>query len=761
MKKMSKFSFLHLGVLVAMAGLSFSCASHDVTSQEKLTSYVDPFIGTADHGHTFPGATLPFGGVQLSPDNPTEGWDWCSGYNYSDSILAGFSHTHLSGTGIGDLQDVKFLPVMKAAKEDQDPAKFFKSSWSLYHHEGEKAHPGYYSLNLDNGILCEMTVTQRCGFHRYNFPEKGERALLLDLAFKVNWDNAMESMIKIVDDHTVVGYRLSKGWAKDQRIYFAARFSESFSALVGENKFVKAQVGKEYHSKGMTASLSFASNTKEVMAKVGISSASVDGALKNLEVELPNWDFEAVKSKADAIWENELAKTRVEGKDTKAKTIFYTAAYHSYLAPYTHSDLNGEYKGPDGKIHKTKGYTQYTVFSLWDTFRAAHPLYTLTQSDKVGDMIQSMLAYYQEFGQLPVWDLCGNETFCMIGYHSVPVIVEAYFKGIGNFDPQLAFEAMKATAMKDHWGLAALKKYNYIPWELENESVSKTLEYAYDDWCIAQMAKALGHKSDYTYFMKRANSFRNVFDASTGFMRGKDAKGEWKKSFDPLYSKHRDDEYTEGNAWQYSWFVPHDIEGLVQLQGGKDAFANKLDSLFIIEQKVKGANASVDISGLIGQYAQGNEPSHHVVYMYNYIGQGWKTQKLVHRIRKELFTAKTNGICGNDDCGQMSAWYVLSSVGFYPVNPAEGIYVLGTPMFSKTTLDLGHGKSFTVLAPEVSDDNYYIQSVRLNGKELNRSYIFHKEIMNGGILEFKMGATPNKEWCSSPASYPPSMTPLE
>jgi predicted alpha-1,2-mannosidase len=743
---------------VVAAGLLVSCASTTAQKGEKLTDFVDPLIGTADHGHTFPGAVLPFGGVQLSPDNPTQGWDWCSGYNYADSVLAGFSHTHLSGTGIGDLQDVKFLPVQKKFNKDQGVDEFYQSSWSLYDHKNEIAKPGYYALTLDNGIKSELTVSQRCGFHRYSFPANGKKALIVDLKYKVNWDDPVQSHFKILDDHTLVGYRLSKGWAKDQRVYFVARFSKAFQAFIGEKEFQKAEKEQDIKAKGLTAYLDFGDSTDQVLAKVGISSASIQGALKNLETEMTDWDFDAMVSKADAIWEKELAKIRVQSDDKTQKTIFYTAAYHSYLAPYTHSDANGEYKGPDDKIHKANGHVQYTVFSLWDTFRAAHPLFTLTQTEKAGDMVKSMLDYYKAFGQLPIWDLCGNETFCMIGYHSVPVIAEAYFKGIGDFDAELAYEAMKATAMKDHWGLSALKKYNYIPWEMENESVSKTLEYAYDDWCIAQVAKVLGKSEDYHYFMNRANSFRNLFDASTGFMRGKNAKGQWKQKFDPLYSNHRDDEYTEGNAWQYSWFVPHDIEGLVQLHGGKDAFVSKLDSLFTLEQEVKGENASVDISGLIGQYAQGNEPSHHVAYMYNYVGQGWKTQELVHRIRKEMFTAEANGICGNDDCGQMSAWYVFSSVGFYPVNPVEGIYVFGTPLFKETVLSLSKGMDFRVVAPNVSDENIYIQKVFLNGKELNRSFIYHKEVIDGGELKFEMGAQPNTQWATNSADFPPSMT---
>lgn len=721
--------------LLLLAGIA--CACHNKEKEPKLTEYVDPFIGTAGHGHVFPGATVPFGGIQLSPDNPRSAWDWCSGYHYSDSIISSFSHTHLSGTGIGDLQDIRFLPVITRPEESQQPAEYVTSGYARFSHENEQAEPGYYQVKLDNGIITELSATQRCGFHYYQFPKHATNGLIIDLTTARNWDKTVESSIKKVNNRTLSGYRKSKGWAEDQRVYFVVEFSQDIEVLAGKDSFAPLQNGQKFTADSCYAWIDLGDKTDKILAKVSISSANVEGAEANLYKEIPHWSFDKVKRDAQRAWKKELAKIKVEGDNEEELKTFYTAMYHAYIAPNTFSDVLGNYKGPDKEIHSVgNGKTQYTVFSFWDTYRAAHPLFTITQRKRVSDMINSMLKHYDAYGLLPVWELAGNETNCMIGYHSIPVIVEAYLKGIRDFDAEKAFEAMKKTALYDRAGIKELRQHGYIPYDKENESVSKTLEYAYDDWCIAQMAKALNKEDDYLYFLKQSKNYANLFDAQTGFMRGKSADGKWKTPFSPLFSKHRDDEYTEGNAWQYSWFVPHDVEGLIALHGGKEFFTRKLDSLFTIPSEMEGEEVSPDISGMIGQYAQGNEPSHHVVYFYNYIGQPEKTQYYINKIRKELYTTTPDGLCGNEDCGQMSAWYVFSALGFYPVNPVEMKYQLGTPLFKKATLKVGPEKRFTVKANKDSDRHIYVEKVLLNGEELNRTWITHEEIMQGGELEF-------------------------
>ncbi|MFC2128490.1 GH92 family glycosyl hydrolase, partial [Bacteroidota bacterium] len=539
-------------------------------------------------------------------------------------------------------------------------------------------------------------------------------------------------------------------WANNQHVYFAIEFSEEISDyfLIDDTVFLKNN--KKITSRFARAYFKFDLETEnQILLKTGLSPSNIEGALKNLNSEVPDWDFESVKTSASDIWEKELAKIQVESSDISKKETFYTAVYHSYIAPTLFSDVDGTWRGIDREVHKKNGFTNYTVFSLWDTFRALHPLLTITQKNLVNDLIKAMLVHYEESGQLPIWTLEGCETNCMIGYHSIPVIVDAYFKGIGDFDVELAYEAMKASAERDFRGLKAFAEFGYVPADLENESVSKALEYCYDDWCIAQMAKALGKEEDYQRFTKRAGFYRNHFDLKTGFMRGKNSDGKWKEGFNPLYSNHREDEYTEGNAWQYSWFVPHDVYGLIELHRGADNFIAKLDSLFEQNTSVEGENSSADISGLIGQYAHGNEPSHHVAYLYNYAGKPWKTQERVNEILSTLYSNTPDGISGNDDCGQMSAWYVLSSIGFYPVNAADGNFIFGRPIFDKVIIDLENEKKFIVIAENVSDENMYIQSVTLNGNPYKNSYITYKSIMNGGELRFVMSDTPNKKWGSS------------
>ena len=717
----------------------------------KITAYVNPFIGTDGHGHCFPGAILPFGGIQLSPDNPRNGWDWTSGYHYSDSIISSFSHTHLSGTGIGDLQDIRFLPVSTTPDTSISPAAYIQSGYARFSHRNEQAEPGYYSVVFDNGIKTELSVTNRCGIHYYQYPANSAHALTIDLTTARNWDRTTETSIRKVNNRTLEGYRKSQGWANDQRVYFIIEFSQDCEVLAGYKKFSPLENGQKITDKGCYLYVDFGQKTNKILAKISISSANTEGAIANLEKELSHWSFDKVKRDANHAWKRQLQKIKAEGRNEADLENFYTALYHAYTAPYLFSDVNGNYKGPDKEIHSVHKHNQYSVFSLWDTYRAAHPLFTITQKKRVSDMINSMLKHYDAYGLLPVWELAGNETFCMIGNHAIPVITEAYLKGIRNFDVEKAYEAMKKTSLTDRAGMGVYRKYHYIPYELENESVSKTLEYAYDDWCIAQMAKALQKEDDYLFFLNASRNYTNLFDPGTGFMRGKSSAGEWKTPFSPLYSNHRDDEYTEGNAWQYFWYVPQNIPALIALTGGDKAFTNKLDQFFTTTQQSGELNSNA--SGFVGQYAHGNEPSHHVAYLYNYAGQPWKTQQYVAHILTNLYNNSFSGYAGNDDCGEMSAWYIFSAMGFYPVNPANGIYVIGCPLLEETCIQLPNGKQFTVKAPKRNEKDIYIQSARLNGKNYNKTYLSHEDILKGGTLEFKMGDRPSR-WGTAPNARP-------
>ncbi len=705
--------------------------------EERLTNFVDPFIGTGFHGHTYPGAAYPFGQIQLSPDNGTQGWDWCSGYHYSDSIVSGFSHLHLSGTGIGDLADISFLPVNSEVTflKDEKNADFVSRYAGKYTHDQETATPGYYSVTMkNNGIKAEFTVTERAGLHRYTFPEQGENNLIINLGFAINWDKPYQTSLNVVDSMLVTGSRLSNGWAADQHVFFAVRFSNPIT------KSEIVNVGGEGRTVG---SLKF--NEKQIMAKVGVSSVSVENALANLDSSLPGWDFEATEQSASDAWEKELSKIRIQSNDSVQKTIFYTSLYHTMVAPALFSDSNGEFKGVKGDVQKAEGYNRYTVFSLWDTYRALHPLFTLTQQSRVNDMVKTMLDHYKQTGVLPVWELEGNETWCMVGNHSISVIAEAILKGIGDFDQQLAFEAMKATSMADRDGMGLYDKLGYMPADKIQQSVAKSEEVAIDDWAVAAVAQKLGKTEDAAYFSKRALNYRNYFDKETGFMRGKLSNGQWTTPFDPAFSKHEGSDYTEGNAWQYLWLAPQDVNGLIELLGGKDAFADKLDQLFNVEEGVKGNEASSDISGLIGAYAHGNEPGHHTSFLFNYAGRAWRTQELNRQIQETMYTNKPDGLCGNEDCGQMSAWYVFSAMGFYPVNPSELKYQFGSPIVQEAKIEVAPGKFFTMKAPLASKDNKYIQEVKLNGQVIDRTFITHQEIIDGGTLEFTMGTEPNKE----------------
>lgn len=737
-------------LLVAVLFVGCNSSKDKKAFKDDILNYVNPFIGTAGHGHTFPGATSPFGMVQLSPDTGLEGWDWCSGYHYSDNSIIGFSHTHLSGTGRSDLMDVMLMPfvgdVKLQAGTKENPDWDYRSRFS---HDEEWASPGYYKVNLkDYDIMAELTVSPRCGIHRYTFPENINSHIILDLSHHFSTDSVIYTSLEVINNNTITGQRKTKGWGEpgekywsNQQLFFAMQVSKPFQSVnvVTDDMIIE---DKRAEGKNIKAILNFETKQNEkVLIKVGISAVSIENALRNLSNEIPDWDFDEVLAKTQAEWRSKLSTIAVSAPE-ETKNIFYTAFYHSLLAPCLYNDVNGEYLGSDKKVHTTQDFSNYTVMSLWDTFRAQNPLLTLIAPDKTNDIINSMLAQYDEYGLLPVWSLWSSETNCMIGYHSIPVIVDAYFKGIRGYNVEKAYEAMKASAMQDEFGVKELKQYGYIPYDKYNKSVSTSLEYCYDDWCIAQIAKDLKRNDDYEYFMKRAATYKTYFDKEYKLMNGFSSKGKFRRPFDPFYSSYGECDWVEGNSWQYSFFVPHDVEGLIALHGDKNTFAEALDKLFSVPTDMSGHDVPIDITGLIGQYAHGNEPSHHVAYLYNYAGQPHKTQEKVHEIMTTLYTTQPDGLCGNEDCGQMSAWYVYSAMGFYPVNPAGGVYVFGKPMLDKADLKIG-ANTFTIEAHNLSKENIYIQSIKLNGEKYNKLYITHQDIVKGGKLEFEMGAQPS------------------
>jgi predicted alpha-1,2-mannosidase len=743
-----KYPFL----AIALYFVLFSCQKiKEEVIKTDLTSYVDPFIGTGGHGHTYPGATVPFGMLQISPDNGISKWDWCSGYHYTDSITIGFSHLHLSGTGIGDLADIRFMPINKKVdltkeviSRDDVPYK------SAYTHNEEIASPGYYSLNLkDHHIKAELTSDLRTAYHKYTFSKNDTQSIVIDLGFAINWDKSTDTKISIVDDHTISGYRHSTGWAKNQKVFFVARFSKPITTYDLVTDGVHSSEAESVKGEKTFAQLFFDPVGSDIIqVKVGISSVSEENAKENISNNNEKFDFEKIKEEAKDNWNDKLSKIYIESSDESLKTTFYTALYHTQIAPVTFSDVNGEFRKENDSILKITDFTTYSTLSLWDTFRAQQPLFTILAPSKVEAIINSMLVYYETKKRLPVWTLYGNETNTMTGYHSIPVIAEAYLKGIRGFNIEKAYEAMKTTMMQDDRGLNHYKKYGYIPFNLLDESVTITLEYAYNDWCVAQIAKELDKTEDYNYFLERSKAYLYLFDSETGFMRGKSDDGEsWHEPFDPKFSSHRvHADYTEGNAWQHSWFVLHDTEKLIEMHGGNDKFTDKLEQLFTESSEITGENVSADISGLIGQYAHGNEPSHHIAYMYNYAEKPWKTQYWVREILKTQYNNTPEGLSGNEDCGQMSAWYVFSSLGLYPFSPASGVYQIGSPIFEKSIIKISDTNSFIIEAENTSDENIYIQSATLNGEDFNRTYITHTEIIQGGILHFKMGNTPNKAW---------------
>lgn len=674
------------------------------------------------------GANVPFGLVLLGPTEPTRGWDWCSGYYYDDDELIGFGHMHLSGTGIGCLGDVAFLPV-----------KDFKQTSTRFKHEAEKVHPGYYSVQLtDPNVLVELTATERCGFHRYTFKNGAKAQLALDLSQCIGWDKLNDCLLTQESATRLTGFRRSNGWAADRRIYFSIDFSQPVTVhrLDSMERVV----------------VSVADNTKPLLVKVALSPVSIDKAKLNMQAELAGWDFDAAVKSADEAWNRELARIEIQTNDRTKKRIFYTAMYHLMTSCSKFNDVDREYRGADGKVHKAD-FTNYTTLSLWDTYRAAHPLMTVAFPEMQRDFAQTFLNIYKQQGRLPVWHLMGSETDCMVGNPGAIVLADLTMKGFVE-DKELALEALKATQMKDIRSLGLLKKHGYIPWNLEpeNETVAKALEYCAADDGVAKVAKLLGKKDDYEYFFNRSRSYKKYYDPETRFLRAVGTDGKFRLPFNPFFAEHRTNDYTEGNAWQYTFLVPHDVKGLIKLFGSDKAFMSKLDSLFFVEGWA-GDNASPDMSGMTGQYAHGNEPSHHVIYMYNYAGRPDKAAPMLRKMLNEMYLDQPDGLSGNEDVGQMSAWYILSSVGLYQVDPVGGRFVIGSPLFDKATVNVGGGKTFTVVAKNNSDKNIYVQSARLNGKTLKNSYVDFNDIRHGGTLELVMGPKPSK-WATTTACRP-------
>ncbi|AUC14745.1 glycosyl hydrolase family 92 [Tenacibaculum sp. SZ-18] len=732
MKLKTIFLFL-IGLLL------YSCKKEIITPAKitkPLISYVNPFIGTGGHGHTYPGATMPFGMMQLSPDTRLDGWDGCSGYHYSDKYIYGFSHTHLSGTGVSDYGDVLLMPTNDIIFNNGANGKIgYRSKFS---HEKEVAKAGYYKVHLDDtNIDVELTVSERSGVHKYQFPSSENQVVILDL---IHRDELLDGVINMISDKEISGYRFSKAWATNQKLFYYIKFSHSIEGKLDH------QVPK---NREQIAGYVFENpNNEPVYVKIGISAVDIEGAKNNLEQEIGNKSFEDIKNEAKKAWSKQLEKIVVESNNEDYKTNFYSSMYHAMIAPNIYQDVDGRYRGMDLKIHETTDFNYYTVFSLWDTYRATHPLYTIIEQERTNDFINTFLAKYDEGGIMPIWDLSGNYTGCMIGYHAVPVIADAYLKGIQGYDEEKALQAMKHSATRDKLGLESYKSLGYIPVEKESESVSKTLEYAYDDWTIAQMAKAMNKSDDYKTYIERAQNYKNIFDPKSQFMRGR-FRNTWFAPFDPYEVNFN---YTEANAWQYSNYVPQDISGYLKLLGGKSVLEKNLDTLFKAEAETSGRH-QVDITGLIGQYAHGNEPSHHMAYLYNFVGKPYKTQEKIQQILTEQYTNSPDGISGNEDCGQMSAWYIFSSLGFYPVTPGSNQYIIGKPLFEKASINLENGKVFTIQAKNLIDGNIYIKEAFLNGESLNRTYITHEEIINGGSLVFEMANSPS-DWGTKEEELP-------
>lgn len=754
-------TFFGLSLLTTL--LSLSCPTLGFAADDgatPLVDYVRPLVGTNGEGNTYPGPTAPFGMVQIGPDTDKVAWETDSGYEYSDPTILGFSMTHLSGTGCPDLGDFLFMPQVGPPQLDSGDKKRSNTGYqSLFSHSDESASIGYYQVKLlKSGVNVEMTAADRAGMFRMTFPQSDQASILTDLshvisggAWKVVWSRVrVESSPQSPDKlDTVTGFHLVAGWGPERYLYFAAKYSRPFDdfTIFKDGKPVVYNTYRFRSSREAAgANLRFLAKYKTqknepILVKVGISAISAANAMKNLDAEIPDWDFDRVRRDTRAKWERELSSIRIEGS-LRDKQTFYTGMYHCFITPNLYQDVTGEYSGHDHNTHQAKGFTNYAVFSLWDTYRAEHPLLALIQANRDADMINSMLAYYDQSVEhfLPEWALPSNETWCMIGYHAVPVIVDGYLKGVRGFDAERAYAAVKQSATNPHYDSVALyDKLGWVPYDKENESVSKTLEYAFDDYCVAQMAKALGKTDDYNHFMRRAASYKNLFDPSIGLMRSKDSHGKWKAKFDPHSWETGD--ITEGTSWQYSWYVPQDVPGLIALMGGREKFVAKLDQLFHAKE-----NFTPDVQGFIGEYWHGNEPSHHIIYLYSYAGQPWKTQARVHQVMKTQYGTQPNSLSGNDDCGQMSAWYIFSALGFYPVCPASDYYVIGSPALKKAEVHLSNGKTLTVVANGLSEKNIYVQSLTVNGKPWNSPFLPYREIKDGGRLDFTMGPEPNKQW---------------
>lgn len=737
---MNKKSLLFVPVLSLCLA---SCGSSQKGQEmEDLTQFVDPRIGTGGHGHVFYGANVPYGFIQLGPTSIPQSWDWVSGYHVSDSTVIGFPHTHLSGTGIGDLHDINVMPVVGEVTYSRGDASSYKTGlWSYSNRSKEVVTPGYYRTHLSRyNVDVELTATKRVGFHKYTFLGNESPAIVFDMVNGGCWDKTTEAVIRVVNDSTVSGYRYSKGWADDQRVFFRAEFSRKFDNV---EFIVNDSVKEGDMAKGaqLFARVNFAAGNQEpVYMKVALSPTSEEGAQLNMQTELSGWDFEKTIADAKAAWNKELNKVKVYTTDEASKKIFYTSLYHTLFAPSEFCDVNGDYYGADKQMHKDEGFVNYTTFSLWDTYRAAQPLMTILHPEKMSDIINTMLHIHQQQGKLPVWHLMGCETNCMVGNPGVPVVADAILKDIKGFDTELAFKALKESSMLPERGMEHRIEYGFIPADKMTEAIAYDMEYAIADWAVAQAAQKLGKQEDYEYFLKRSKSYKNYFDASMGFMRGKMLDGSWRTPFSPYASSHREDDYCEGNAWQYTWLVPHDVEGLVECFGSKEAFVNKLDSLFLANGDM-GEASSPDISGLIGQYAHGNEPSHHTVYLYTLVGQPWKTADRIKEILHTMYTDQPDGLSGNEDVGQMSAWYILSSFGFYQVEPAGGKFVFGYPNFDKVEITVPAGK-FVIERENKGQQNNYIQGIVLNETEYKKPWIEYADIMKGGELKFLMGDEP-------------------
>lgn len=754
-----KLKTLLTGCMVGVWALS-ACTSSP--APQDYSSYVNPFIGTGGHGHTFPGAVVPHGMIQPSPDTRIDGWDACSGYHYSDSTINGFSHTHLSGTGCCDYGDVLLMPTV--GKQTYQPTGTTNQQLayaSAFSHQNETAEPGYYSVFLDRyQVKAELTATKRAALHRYTFPESTEAGFVLDLDYSLQRQTNTEMEIKVISDTEIIGRKKTRYWAFDQYINFYAKFSKPFTYTMVTDSMAQEEGGKLLPI--CKVLLHFDTKKgEEVFVKIGISAVDTDGARKNVESEIPDWNFDKVRTDARKAWNDYLSKIDITTDNKEDKTVFYTALYHTAISPNLMTDADGRYLGMDLQVHQgdTKD-PMYTIFSLWDTFRALHPLMTIIDPELNNQFVKSLVKKHEEGGIFPMWDMASNYTGTMIGYHAVPVIVDAYMKGYRDFDVQTAYRACLRAAEYDTTGIKCpdlvlphlmpqakyyKNKLGYVPCDKDNESVAKALEYAYDDWCISAFAEALNDQPNKEKYARFAKGYENYFDPSTRFMRGLDSQKKWRTPFNPRSSSHRNDDYCEGTAWQWTWFVPHDIEGLVKLMGGEDAFVGKLDSLFTADSSLEGEATSSDISGLIGQYAHGNEPSHHVIHMYNYVNRPWQTQELVDSVFRSQYANTVDGLSGNEDCGQMSAWYVLNAMGFYQVCPGKPVYSIGRPAFDNVIVNLTNGKKFTVKVTNNSKKNKYIESIKLNGKQLDKPFFTHNDIVAGSTLEIKMTASPTKK----------------